>query len=74
MMWMVYFLDIMNPGGLVTFLIVPLIAFIIVVVLAIIIIHEVVTNKKDKNIDPNVSKVSPKDWAENRNEEKDVDN
>lgn len=74
MMGMVYFLDIVNPGGLVTFLIVPLIAFIIVVVLAIIIIHEVVTNKKDKNIDPNVSQVSPKDWAENRNEEKDIDN
>lgn len=74
MMGMVYFLDIMNPGGLVTFLIVPLIAFIIVVVLAIIIIHEVVTYKKDKNADSDVSKVSPKDWAENRNEEKDVDN
>ena len=74
MMGMVYFLDIVNPGGLVTILIVPLIAFIIVVVLAIIIIHEVVTNKKDKNIDSSVSQVSPKDWAENRNEEKDIDN
>ena len=69
-----YFLDIVNPGGLVTFLIVPLIALIIVVVLAIIIIHEVVTYKKDKNADSDVSKVSPKDWAENRNEEKDIDN
>ena len=47
---------------------------IIVVVMAIIIIHEVVTYKKDKNADSDVSKVSPKDWAENRNEEKDIDN
>lgn len=43
-------------------------------IVIILIIHEVVTNKKDKNMDPNVSQVSPKDWAENRNEEKDVDN
>lgn len=69
-----YFLDMVNPGGVVTILIVPLIAFIIVVVMAIIIIHEVVTCKKDKNADSDVNKVRPKDWAENRNEEKDIDN
>jgi L-asparagine transporter-like permease len=66
-----YFLDMMDPGALVTVLFVPLIVLILVVVWAIIIICKIVSDRKADKMDPNVR---PADWAENRNEEKDVDN